>query len=129
MAKLTFKQVSKAIEGSGGIISDIAEKCECDWHTAKTFIDKDEKLTRLLQNEKEGILDLGESRLYQAVDEGEPWAVQYLLTRLGKKRGFGEKQEIELSGSLEQRIKQMTPEEKEKRIKELQKKLITKGNA
>ena len=41
------------------------------------------------------MLDTAEDRLFQAVDTGEPWAVQFLLTRLGRGRGYGDKLEID----------------------------------
>jgi hypothetical protein len=88
--KLTISKVKKVIPGSAGIISAIAEKCKCDWHTADKFIKEHEELSELLRCETESVLDVGEMRLFDAVDSGEPWAVQFFLARKGKQRGYGD---------------------------------------
>ena len=94
--KLTKIKVKKAIPGSKGIISLIAKRCDVNWHTVKKFIEAEgnEKIKLLYLEELEKILDLGETRLYDAVDRCEPWAVGLLLKTIGRKRGYIEKQEI-----------------------------------
>ena len=38
--KYTVGQFSKAIKGSGGVITMIAQRVGCSWHTAKKYIEK-----------------------------------------------------------------------------------------
>jgi hypothetical protein len=42
----------RAIPGSGGIISTIADRVGCSWHTAKAHIDRSSDLTEMWQNER-----------------------------------------------------------------------------
>jgi hypothetical protein len=93
--KLTLNKVKKAIQGTGGIISAIAEKCGCDWHTADKFIKEHDELIELLRCETEAVLDVGEMGLFNAVESNDPWAIQFLLSRKGKHRGYGEKVEVD----------------------------------
>jgi len=100
MAKLTKTKIKKAIPDSGGVISLIAERCGVTWHTVDKFIKKNEDIGLLYQAELESVLDLGESRLYEAVDRCEPWAVSLLLKTKAKSRGYVEKQEVDTNGKV-----------------------------
>jgi hypothetical protein len=93
--KLKYRDVKKAVIGSAGIISVIAQKCNCEWHTAKTFIDKHPKLSLLLKNEREKMVDLAENKLLTKVNEGDNWAIGRVLDGPGKRRGWYPKSEVE----------------------------------
>jgi hypothetical protein len=67
MNKKTDKQILNAIKGSDGIVSTIAKRLGVAWHTCKGYIDSNEELTRAYLDEKESILDEGESALITAV--------------------------------------------------------------
>jgi transposase len=88
------------IPGSGGIISAIARRVGCDWHTAKKYIEKYATVKKAYEAEREGLLDLAEAKLIERVKEGDPWAIKYLLGKLGAHRGFGDKLELEASGEV-----------------------------
>ena len=94
MGKLTVAQVKKAIPGSGGIISTIAKKLGVEWHTAKTAIDNSAVLTQLYNAERESILDMAEGVLFTNVKAGDSQDAKWVLSRLGKNRGYAERQEI-----------------------------------
>ena len=96
----TAAQFIKAIPKSAGIISTIAKRVGCTWHTAKKYIESMPTIRRAYMDESESILDLGETALYQAVKDREAWAVKYLLSTKGKGRGYTERKEIEASGSV-----------------------------
>ncbi len=93
--KLKYADVKKGIMGSAGIVSVIAQKCQCDWHTAKTFIGKHPKLSLLLKNEREKMVDLAENKLLTKVNEGDNWAIGRVLDGPGKKRDWSARREIE----------------------------------
>ncbi len=92
------KQFITAIPGTGGIISTIAKRVGCDWDTAKKYVTEYPSISRAYINECESILDMGETSLYQSVRDREAWAVKYLLSTKGKKRGYVERQEIKQEG-------------------------------
>lgn len=84
----------RAIPGTGGIISAIAKKVGCDWHTAKKYITEHPTIKRIYDNECEGVLDLAEVKLIEQVRDGQSWAIKYMLSTKGKDRGYTERQEI-----------------------------------
>jgi len=94
MSKLTKTKVAKAILHSAGIISTIAQKCDVDWSTVNNFIKKSPDLQKLLQAEKEGILDLAETQLIKELKLGSAWALKFYLATIGKKRGYVKRSEV-----------------------------------
>ena len=85
--KYTAEQFIKAIPGTGGIISAIARKVDCEWNTAKAYIDKYPTIKQAYDNECQTILDMAETGLYKAIREGKDWAIKYILSTKGKSRG------------------------------------------
>lgn len=96
MSRRTYhaKQFFDAIPTSGGIITTIAKRVGCDWHTAKKFIMAHPTVARAYQNECELIGDIAENALYKAIKDGELSAVKFYLTTKGKGRGYTERKEV-----------------------------------
>lgn len=89
--------IKKAIQGSGGYISEIARRLKCDWHTADKYI-KEFELTEDLIVEDERATDRAEIKLMQAIEDGEIAAIIFRLKTKGKKRGYVERQEVTGAG-------------------------------
>lgn len=89
-----ISDLKKAISGSGGIMSTIASRLKCDWHTADTKI-KEAGLTQMVIDEKESLLDLAESKLIQNIQDQDTTSIIFYLKTQGKKRGYVEKQEVD----------------------------------
>jgi len=85
------------IPETAGIVSEIAKRVGCAWHTAKKYIDTYPTVAQAYADETEKVLDLGELALIRAVKGGEAWAVKYLLSTKGKGRGFSERQELDVT--------------------------------
>lgn len=94
--KYTVEQVIGAIPNSLGIVTAIANRLGCDWHTAKKYIDRYPSVNQAYQDEVERITDIAETKLYQAINEGDLQAVKYYLSTKGKRRGYV--MQTELSG-------------------------------
>lgn len=99
MSKIKTKGYSdttilKAIKGSGGIITTIAGKLDCAWNTAEKYINKNETTRKAYRDEKEQILDLCESVVYNSVRGGNTQDAKWLLSTLGKKRGYGDSEPV-----------------------------------
>ncbi len=98
--RFTQAQLEAAIKGSGGIMATIARRVGCDWHTAKTRIEKSPTLMRLLEDESETIDDLAESVLIKAIQDGDTGSARWWLER--RRRGkYATKQELDLSSGGE----------------------------
>lgn len=80
MAKLSKKKVLKAIEGSGGILANIARKCEVSRTAMYKFLAKYPDVEQARLDEREEVLDMAENQLVKAVQRGEGWAVRYMLS-------------------------------------------------
>jgi len=89
----TKAQFEKAIEGSGGIITQIAKKVGCARQTAYNCIEKFE-LQNAVKAEAETILDLAETKLVQNINNNDNTAIIFYLKTKGKNRGYVERQEI-----------------------------------
>ena len=88
-----ISELKKAIDGSGGYITEIAARLKCDWHTAKDYITKND-LTEYLKQEEETRIDKAERKLDSLIDGGDTTAIIFFLKTKGKKRGYIERQEI-----------------------------------
>lgn len=92
--RFTAEQFLKAIPGTVGIVSTIAQRVGCTWHTARKWIDAHPTIKAVYNDEREGILDLAEAKLIQAIKDGDLGAIKYYLGTQGKGRGYVERQEV-----------------------------------
>ena len=91
--------------GSAGIMSTIARRLGCDWHTAQRYVNKWESTRTAFEDEGEQVLDLAESKAIEQINAGDGAMIRYYLSTKGKKRGFTEKKEIETDGVIIWRVK------------------------
>ena len=98
MGKPSKKSILKAINGSDGVISTIAERIGVSWGTARNYIDADPDLLQALDDENNIIIDVAETETYKQVRDGEVWALKYVLSTKGTKRGWIESQRKEITG-------------------------------
>jgi predicted transcriptional regulator len=95
------KRILTAIPGTGGVISQIAEKAGVAWHTALKYIENNDKLQTAYRAESESVLDAAESKLIEKVKTGDMWAITYYLSKKGKDRGYGEQPTFINAGNLQ----------------------------
>ena len=93
----TVAQFKAAIPGSGSIISTIAKRVGCDWYTAKRHIDASATLSRMYKDERESILDMAESVLFKNIENGDSADSKWILSKLGKDRGYGDSVDLKHS--------------------------------
>jgi transposase-like protein len=94
MARKSKKAIIEAIKDSGGIMSTIARRLGVTWHTADTWVKQYDETKQALQDERETILDLAESTLFRNIKDGNSQDAKWLLSTMGKNRGYSERQEI-----------------------------------
>jgi hypothetical protein len=101
----------RAIPGSGGIISVIAKRVGCTWHTASRYINLYATVKKAYESECQAPLDMAEAiilrnmELARKIQENEGKVVdsgdaRWMLTMKGGDRGYAPKQRIEQSGDL-----------------------------
>lgn len=92
------KDFIDAIPGTGGIVSTIARKVGCDWHTAKKYITEYVTVRQAYQDECEKVLDKAESVIVKDIAENEDvQTAKWYLTMKGDKRGYASKTRHDVS--------------------------------
>ena len=92
------------IPGSGGIITTIAKRVGCAWHTAAKYIAEYPTVQQAYADETEFITDLAETELIKAIKDGDLSAVKFYLTTKGKDRGYSQKSELDVTSGGEKII-------------------------
>ena len=87
----------EALEASLGIVSTAAKKANIGRSTHYKWIVEDPDYKQAVQEVQDSVLDFAESHLYKLVKEGNPAATIFFLKTKGKKRGYIERQEIEVT--------------------------------
>ena len=93
--------ILEAIKGSGGIVTTVALALNCDWHTAKANIEKDEETREAFDGELETGLDLVEGKAYAQAKNGDGAMIRFILATKGKKRGYTYNEKLDGDGSAE----------------------------
>lgn len=86
----TAAQFIKAIPGSGGIVSTIAARVGCDWHTARKYIDDFPTVAQVYRDETEKVKDRAESVLIASINDGNTQDAKWYLSKKAKERGYGD---------------------------------------
>lgn len=86
-----------ALEASLGIVSTAAPKANISRNTHYRWMEEDPEYKKAVEAVQDSVLDFAESHLYKLVKEGNPAATIFFLKTKGKKRGYVERQEIEVT--------------------------------
>jgi hypothetical protein len=86
----------EALEKSLGIVSTACKMVDISRQTHYAWLKADEEYKKAVASIQDGVLDFAESHLYKLVKEGNPAATIFFLKTKGKKRGYIERQEIEV---------------------------------
>ena len=96
--KFEKERVLEAIKGSMGIMSTIARKLDgCGWNTAERYVNKWECTKQAYQDEDNRSLDLSESKMLSAIDDGDGPMIRFHLATKGRKRGYVQKTETDIT--------------------------------
>ena len=98
--RYSVEQVIQAVHDTKGLVSLTAKRLGCVQQTVRNYISRYATVKQALRDEREAMLDVGELSLFNAVQNGEAWAVCFWLKTQGKHRGYVERQEVDHSGSL-----------------------------
>lgn len=92
--KVTDKEVREALIASGGVLARAVQ--EIKRATGKTITrsaivqrcTRQPELQAVRDSAREEVVDYAEEGLFAAVKSKAPWAIKYVLSRLGKERGY-----------------------------------------
>jgi len=91
------EQMLEALEKSLGIVSTACKMVDVGRTTHYAWLKADEEYKSAVNSIQDSVLDFAESHLYKLVKEGNPAATIFFLKTKGKKRGYIERQEIEVT--------------------------------
>ena len=103
----------KALEQSLGVVTTAAKIAGIDRSTHYEWRKTDEDYNQKVIDLENVTLDFAESQLHKQVKEGNTTATIFLLKTKGKKRGYIERQEIQMDGAIESKIIEWTPAKEE----------------
>jgi hypothetical protein len=90
------KDFIDVIPGTGGIISTIAKRVGCSWHTAKKYIDTYPTIKVVYDAECEAVLDAAESVILGDIQDKDVQTAKWYLMMKGSDRGYTPKTKQEL---------------------------------
>ena len=88
----------EAIPGSGGIITTIASRVGCAWHTAKKYIVEYATVKAAYDDECAKVVDKAESVIIKSLQDDDVQTAKWYLTMKGSDRGYMQTQRQEVSG-------------------------------
>lgn len=93
------KQVLDALQKSMGIISKATELAKISRTTFYKWLEEDENFKEQVNEVFERQIDFVESKLLSNINDGDTTAIIFFLKTKGRKRGYHEKTEIEVTTS------------------------------
>jgi len=95
------KRILKALEGSLGIVSKACEESKVSRTQFYKWCKDDKEFATTVDELQNVVLDFAESTLHKLIADGNTAATIFFLKTKGKKRGFIEKQELDLTSGEE----------------------------
>lgn len=89
-------QVIKAIKGTGGIKTKIAERLKISRWTVDNYISRWPAVQAAYEEECERITDLAETKLIELIEAADWNAIKFYLQTKGKERGYVERSEVKI---------------------------------
>jgi len=95
--RYTTKQFIDAMPGTGGVISALADKVGCCWHTAKKYVTKYATVRDAWEAERNRITDVAEDNIIRALRDGDLAMSKWWL-RVMRREEFNPPQRFEHTG-------------------------------
>ena len=92
---VTDEQIAEALKQCGGVLTNTAEQLGITRQGLGKRMRDNPALEEARAEGKADVLDRAESNLFQAVRAGKPWAIRFVLGRLGGDRGYRASMKVE----------------------------------
>ena len=90
--------MAEALRRTRGIYSAAAEQVGCNRETVANYVRRYESVRQAAEEGRSVLVDAAEGQLWTKVEAGEWPAIAFVLTTLGKERGYAPAQRHEVSG-------------------------------
>ena len=91
----------QALENSLGVVTVACKQTETPRRTYYKWLKEDEEFAKAVKEIENIALDFGESQLHKQIGDGNTSATIFFLKTKGKKRGYVEKSELDLTSGEE----------------------------
>lgn len=88
--RYTKEEIADALKATKGMIYLAAERLGCHPETIHNYAKRYASVDAEIKNQRGRLVDIAELKLHAKVMEGDMGAVKYVLSTLGKDRGFTE---------------------------------------
>jgi len=106
-------QLLEALEQSLGVVTTACKIVGCNRSTYYDYYHTDSEFRAAVDELQNMTLDFAESQLHKQIKEGNTTATIFYLKTKGKKRGYIERQEIQMNGAIESKIIEWNPAKEE----------------
>lgn len=105
MPRYTDKQIIDALQQTKGMVYVAAQRLGCSPDTIKARMAKSDKIRTVAETERGKMGDTAELKLIQAIQDGQPWAIQFYLKTQAKDRGYTER--IDITHSIQEEARRL----------------------
>jgi len=95
------ESVLKALESSLGVVTVACKSADVPRSTYYKWLKEDEEFAKAVKDIENIALDFGESQLHKQIGDGNTSATIFFLKTKGKRRGYIERSELDLSSGDE----------------------------
>lgn len=92
--KFTAEQMIAALEHTKGMRFLAARHLGCSYDTLMRYIHRYPSVKAVAESFHGELVDIAELKLWQSIQNGEPWGITLALKTLGKSRGYVERTEV-----------------------------------
>ena len=103
------KILLQELEKAHGVVTQACQKAKVSRAQFYRYWNNDEKFKKQCDDIQESAVDFVESQLFKQIEDGNITGQIFYLKTKGKKRGFIERQEIQMDGGIESKIIEWTP--------------------
>lgn len=111
--KIPFEKVAEVYEKKASNISSTCTALGIDRNTFTSWREKYPKLSQLLDEVDESLIDFSESKLLEQINAGNLTAIIFHLKTKGKKRGYVESMEQNVNVNPFEKLMQELPDDEE----------------
>ncbi len=95
------ESILKALEKSLGVVTMACKSADVPRSTYYKWLKEDEEFTKAVKDIENIALDFGESQLHKQIGDGNTSATIFFLKTKGKKRGYIERNELDITSGDE----------------------------
>lgn len=99
MKKPSNKAIISVLQKTGGLYKPAAQKLNVERRTLYKWVEETPELQQAIEDIRESMIDMSEGALFKQIQEGNPAAIFFHLKTQGKRRGYIEKSETDITSN------------------------------